>query len=475
MDKLPEEILLRIFTNGRICSSRNLRKLVLVSQKFHRIAKPLLYSKCELNDGTLPIKRMLNTLVTTHDTRSLIRCLEVGVWEPHNEAANDVRSATISITELSNIVQSIETLDSCPLDFQKRFGIALLNSSRDAMIAAILSLLPKLDALRLRRSPGGRRMIGDKIIQDFSPFDLARTLIVRLMELATTPPLAGGAAFKHLTYLSVNDDKYEGDTYSCWDACPISVSLKLPALKKFFGCDCGDVDSDSRWTCDEGVSGVTIIHLENCQIGAETIRRTLRSCCALDEFHCHRVCQSCLDEEAICDYSYADIHHDLFRHRKSLSCLQLDNQSCGHLNFRDQEPITTLVELESLIQLWVDDDALFGHLDEDEENARSLSEILPPGLRYINMKGDTAGRQRGIFREVRRLLLSNTDLESVTFRGAYILDARHMVEELSGVAIEVLGARYLREYGAFRMYRAVSRQVQEALENECQVQRAEEA
>lgn len=471
MDKLPDELLCEIFNRlkpDRFASNsygvpKSFRRLALVNKRFNRIATPFLYERISFphSEKRRRAIKLLKTLIKASALTSFVRDLSA-----FPDAINDALGP-VTLIDLAEIVQRAPALASCPVDYQRQFGTDLLASRPDAMLAAVLHFVPHLESLTIRINFKWGRADRDEFPVYFTAEDFDQTLTMRLIELSVTPSLASFSLFHRLTYVCIDKGHFPDDestgSLAGLDVHLVSFFLRLPCLKTFLGIGLCDMDKDSTWGCEEESSSVTRLELLHCEIGAASMRKVLRSCRALEKFACTRVCRNCLTEDFgdDYDYSYTDIDHDLLRHRESLHDLEFGTRACYHGNLRIDEPVKTFAALHNLKTLQVDEHALFGCYDEYDEDGRCLAEILPTGLQHITIQGEDRedeGGQCGIYRQIWRILTSNNDLLSATFKQSMVDDALGMLEKLPGIAIQE--RRFSRnEYGfcTFIMYRAETR------------------
>lgn len=453
MDALPEEILCRILKEVEF--EQSMEQLPLVNRKFARIVTPMLYYEVRLAYRCAPqqrtARRFLDTVVKYPHLRPLCRHLSIGEWQTIHKDANIVDNASISLYDLSNIIQNIPALASFPFEWQRKFVAELVHSVPDAMLAAILTLLPNVRRLSFQMNRHYCEHPDDIEMTDFTSLDFNTTLMMRLIGFSTIPSLKSFSLFSRLNRVAIIDD-CEDDSPG-WNTNLISSFLRLPTLKTFIGHGCRDMNEDSTWCCDSGASQVTSIDLSHCRLGAETIRKVLQSCKALEEFKLARVCKNCWGENEAYDYSYISTHHHLHRHTESLRFLRLQSQSCHHTSSRDEELVETLAMLENLQYLEIDEDALFG---SHNECTRSLAELLPRTLQDLTIYGEETREQFDTIFEVRQTLLSNTNFSTVRFEDAYIVDVEKVLEKLPGVAFEEISERH-NGFCDFRMYNVETR------------------
>lgn len=438
MEKLPEELLWRICRN--LDRAGDVQKLALVNKKWARIATPLLYERISLDQ--LPYKeqvgaqrQLLSTLISSPTSRPLVRRLDISNWRIF-DIETDVGVAPTSLTDFTGIIQCLPALLACPIDFQRKFGVNLLQSSLDAMLTAILNLLPDLASLSLAVNcwAGLPERDGEETTRICLDFDEA--LSVRLVRFSTTQSLASYSILKSLRWVSISEDIFwDNDTQIMggWDTNIISFFLRLPTLNTFIGRGCYDTNNGSTWDCEERASSVTNINLYSCRLGAEALRKILRACQALETFTCDRICLDCFGRRVSYDYdsSYAGVHHELYHHRESLTSLHLFSRSCEHS--RNDEPLETLSALNSLSILKADQSALFRN-----GAPRGLSEFFPSNLSEITFLGEDEEWQNEMLLAIGRTLLSDVDasLPAIDFKKIRGIEVDVILQKLPGIALE---------------------------------------
>lgn len=158
MNELPEELFCRNVTN---VPRKDLLNLALVDRKLSRIATPSIYAKCKFNNHTCEsrlrsLRCLLRTFVPKPDLRSLTCKLRIGYWKMSDPFGNMTGAPPMSLVELGELVSCTPTLNSYPPEFQRQLGNGLLDLWQDAIIVAILCLLPNLSSLVLDLDYRGR-------------------------------------------------------------------------------------------------------------------------------------------------------------------------------------------------------------------------------------------------------------------------------------------------------------------------------
>lgn len=101
MDKLPEELLCKIF---KTLDPEQLYNLILMNNKYARIATKLLYSNCDLADFG-PTKRLrknrlfLCTLLTAPHLANLVDRIQAGKWQEDNPKVRNENVALVSLKD----------------------------------------------------------------------------------------------------------------------------------------------------------------------------------------------------------------------------------------------------------------------------------------------------------------------------------------------------------------------------------------
>lgn len=462
MEKLPEELLCRTFRS--IERIGDLQKLPLVNRKWARIATPLLYERVSLDEGPYKqqvraLRQLLSTLVSSPTSRSLVRRLDMGHWKNDEANACNLEIPSMSLADLAGIIQCLPALASCPIELQRKFGVNLLSLSSDAMLTAVINLLPNLTSLSLtvnRCQPLSEKNGG--VVFLTHRLEFGETLTMRLIALSATQPLASFPVLSCLSWVQISEDVFfnnGSEATQRWEVNIIALFLRLPTLRTFFGRGCSDMNSRTRWACDERASSVTNIELYASRLGSESIRKILSSCQALGTLVCERICRECFGEEVNVkdDSSYIGLHHDLYDHRESLTHLRLIAKSCLHANSREDKPVETLVGLNKLTTLAIDESALLD-LHADVGALRSLDNFFPSNLQTIDIIGEPEECQDAMFLEIGRRLLSDANLPAVDFHQEFIgLEAANALKVLPGITIKMIGVPDSDRKCKFRMDR----------------------
>lgn len=256
----------------------------------------------------------------------------------------------------------------------------------------------------------------------------------RLIEIAVTSSPTKPLLLNNLTSALLEADLHPSGGSWGWEIRIASLFFSLPALRKFVGSGCRDTDENLPWTCKDGQSGVIHVELNGCKIGADSIRRLLRACRALETFKCIRFSKEMYDQFIPCDYSHAEIHHDLLRHRSTLCCLHLHSKYELEECTLDDEPIKlgALASLEALEELEVDEDVLYGRYGC---GSYPFANLLPPNLKRLTVKCECEPYQELLFFEMRRALLSNPNLPPIEVLSWMGEEVEELFKDLQGVGI----------------------------------------
>lgn len=430
MDKLPEELVSRILQD---LPSEGLGAIPTVNKKLCRIATPFLYSKCDLTDSKRrdqyqAVRCLMRTFMERPELRSLPQEICIGDWRASTVSMSEYSLSKLSIKDVDDILRSIPFLRKCVTRYHDRVARRLLGTpSQDAMTVAILCMLPDLRRVTLSRDPA-RNLEGVS-------YEGRDTLTFRMIELSGTGLLNGSSLLQHVSHVSVGSKVGSRLDSTAWDVSLVFKCLRLPALKTFVGAGC--IDTESPLPQDIHSSATEVI-LSDCAIQTKTIQRLLRSCRDLTTFKCQQVCYYDAPFRP-CNYSYAELHKDLFHHRQSIRYLSLHAKSCGHSNRWASDPIESFTDLAHLKSLEVDEDALFGN---QQMAQRHLDQILPTSLEHVVVKVERNTDQTALYQKICLALISGGLRTTFELHDARIKDAEEVVKGLQEIKLQEITDRY---------------------------------
>lgn len=367
MDRLPDELLTFVVEHLEV---PDLRNMALVNRVCARVATPALYRRCALECKDVPqlphkLAQLYRTCKAQPQLANLVRQIEIG----HCTIFPDPEPDDNIVPLLLEIVPHLETYD---------FGLAALHAlnerRQDLILALLLKILPNVTELRMNLI-FHQETYSEELGQQYSQMPYLPTSHFHVFRGAIKcRPLKGTKVLQHLSKVHLC-----GDPSMAWHFNLISLFLRLPSMKHFYGSGCSDARNDKNWDCAERVSNVKTIKLEECDIvRAQTLVRLLGSCKSLTSFDCSRRGEGCADadkDQALFDYSI--VAPALEKHRESLTTLHLRSNECCGCDDTVASSIESLQQLQHLTSVEIDHSALN---EIAQFGIANFADILPKSL-----------------------------------------------------------------------------------------------
>ena len=382
LDTMPVELAATVF--GYL-PKNDLLNVFLVNRRFTTVALPLLCERLGLR-GSSPrqfgqkLRRLLQTLLVHPGLRRSVKALHM--HRSLIESLTDLRSGDLTAVDIGAVINAAPVLQNNV--FSQELMRQLGGPTPDAMATVLLSLIPNLQSLELRMEHAQESGLShtENICQTLHNQTLHNQLLVyQLVELAGQPAaLSSHRLFENLTKIHVqgNPGILGG---AGWDSRLISLFIRLPSLRTFYGYGCWTVGQVNAWACGVQESNVEDIALAGSDLSAEAVSMLLRSCKALKKLSYLVVCCNCKQRPL---FDFPKVRTALQHLKDSLSWLRLRYGHCGCHDLGDIDSVDgkfkSLAEFHALEYFETDERVLITQLDFDEDDEVPLAAMLPTSL-----------------------------------------------------------------------------------------------